>query len=106
MDFVCRLLFCEVYVTLVVIQDGFCLSTFRKRIQLFEEEFGFMIRRRRVQKQSKQKHKFGIRQILKERERRGAFNTLYRELHSDHEYFFRYLRISPGRFRHFSIVEN
>ena len=48
----------------------------------------------------KQVKKFWIRDILKNREEFGAFNTLFEELKKDREHFFRYLRMTPDRFGH------
>ena len=54
------------------------------------------------QKPTKRRTKrFWIRIYLKEKEKYGQFHTLFSELRlSDREYFFRYIRMSPKRFKH------
>ena len=38
--------------------------------------------------------------IFKNGKSHGVFTTLFEELKSDREYFFRYLQMSPDRFKH------
>ena len=65
----------------------------------------FYFRRRRRKRREREilaarKRKFWVRDIFKLRDQYGVFNTLYRELKNDREYYFRYLRMSPERFSH------
>ena len=46
----------------------------------------------------KKKKRCWVRDILKNRERQGAFKTLFHEMRNDRELFFRYFRMSPERF--------
>ena len=49
--------------------------------------------------QKKKKHCW-VKEIFKNREREGAFKTLFHEMRSARELFFRYFRMSPERFDH------
>ena len=46
------------------------------------------------------KRRFWVRDIYLNRPTLGAYGTLFKELHADREYFFRYIRMSPDRFQH------
>ena len=52
------------------------------------------------------KRRFWVRKIYQQRQTHGVFNTLYQELKDDREYHYRYIRMSPDRFKHLlSLVE-
>ena len=46
------------------------------------------------------KRRFWVRDIYLNSPTLGAYRTLFRELHADREYFFRYIRMSPDHFQH------
>ena len=48
-----------------------------------------------TKKFKRKRKRFWVRQIYKKREELGVFWTLLQELKQDHEYFFRYLRMTP-----------
>ena len=64
-----------------------------------------LLRRRRIrrlrERERKKKKRFWVREIYKRRDQVGEYATLLPELKSgDREFFYRYLRMSPDRFRH------
>ena len=48
----------------------------------------------------KKKKRCCVRDMFKNRERQGAFETLFHEMRNDRELLFRYFRMSPERFDH------
>ena len=61
------------------------------------------LRRIKQPNQKKKKHCW-VRGIFKNRERQGAFETLFHEMRNDRALFFRYFGISPEKFDHLLIV--
>ena len=62
----------------------------------------------RIKQPNQKKKKYcWVRGIFKNRERQGAFETLFHEMRNDRELFFRYFRISPEKFDHLlTVVRN
>ena len=48
----------------------------------------------------KKKKRCWVRDMFKNRERKGVFETLFHEMRNDRELCFRYFRMSPERFDH------
>ena len=59
-----------------------------------------LIMHRRLKQKKRQHKRYWVQQIFRYRDQLDAFNTLFKELKDDREYFFRYLRMSPDRFGH------
>ena len=56
---------------------------------------------RRIKRYNQKKKKnCWVKDIFKNRERQGAFETLFNEMRNDRELFYRYFRMSPERFDH------
>ena len=56
---------------------------------------------RRIKRYSqKKKKRCWVRDVFKNRERQGAFETLFHEMRNDRQLFYRYFRMSPARFDH------
>ena len=57
-------------------------------------------RTRQLKRIKKRKHRFWVREIYERRSTLGVFSTLFQELKTDREQFFRYTQMSPDRFHH------
>ena len=91
----------------------FCIKLYQKleSLKTFEMDRKKLQRRLRIlillqemrrikRPNEKKKKRCWVRDIFKNRERQGAFETLFDETRNDRELFFRYFRMSPERFHH------
>nr|CAD7404285.1 unnamed protein product [Timema cristinae] len=54
---------------------------------------------RLVRKRRLQNRRWWVRPILRNRQRHGDFNNMFKELrYTDHEEFYQYVRMTPGQF--------
>ena len=69
-----------------------------RRLLLFRNNLlRLLLLRRRQKRRKKYKKRFWIRRIYAERQQKGEFHLLVKELNMfDHEYFFQCFRMSPG----------